>query len=140
MEKEIRKWVKALRSGKYKQGNGRLETEDGFCCLGVACKVFIPKSEQFTDSNGKLDGWFPSAQSNAPEWLKNINHDFEGIVDSPDAVNITKNKTRKHVTLPELNDMYNFSFDEIADLLEAVYIYKVFDVISTIKEQCVLSI
>lgn len=31
------KWVKALRSGKYKQGRGRLYDPDtkSFCCLGV---------------------------------------------------------------------------------------------------------
>ncbi len=36
----MKKWVKALRSGKYKQGQGLLETLDGKnCCLGVLCKV-----------------------------------------------------------------------------------------------------
>lgn len=40
-----RAWVKALRSGKYKQGNGQLmgPTDDGsavvHCCLGVLCEV-----------------------------------------------------------------------------------------------------
>lgn len=30
------KWVDALRSGEYKQGQGYLKTEDGgYCCLGV---------------------------------------------------------------------------------------------------------
>ena len=35
------KWVKALRSGDYKQGNGQLynTTSDSYCCLGVACNV-----------------------------------------------------------------------------------------------------
>jgi hypothetical protein len=30
------RWIKALRSGKYKQGVGALKTESGkYCCLGV---------------------------------------------------------------------------------------------------------
>jgi hypothetical protein len=35
------KWVKALRSGRYKQSVGRLyrDSDNTFCCLGVACNV-----------------------------------------------------------------------------------------------------
>lgn len=37
-----KKWVRALRSGKYKQGKKTLATVDGkFCCLGVACELAI---------------------------------------------------------------------------------------------------
>jgi len=31
--------VTALRSGKYKQSQGHLRTDKGFCCLGVACDI-----------------------------------------------------------------------------------------------------
>jgi len=36
-----KKWVKALRSGKYKQTRGRLRTKNGarHCCLGVLCEL-----------------------------------------------------------------------------------------------------
>ena len=39
-----KKWIKALRSGKYKQGQGALKqsTESGdtyHCCLGVLCEL-----------------------------------------------------------------------------------------------------
>ena len=33
-------WVKALRSGEYKQARGRLRSEDSYCCLGVACDLY----------------------------------------------------------------------------------------------------
>lgn len=52
-----KKWVKALRSGEYIQGNGTLFYDDKYCCLGVAEKVchfkrlltgdHIPKVVQF---------------------------------------------------------------------------------------------
>ena len=29
------KWLKALRSGNYKQTGNELHTPDGYCCLGV---------------------------------------------------------------------------------------------------------
>lgn len=39
------RWIKALRSGKYKQGQGRLRqpTPDGdeYCCLGVLCELAV---------------------------------------------------------------------------------------------------
>lgn len=41
MDKKIkRRWIRALRSGKYEQCKGYLHLEgDGFCCLGVLCDV-----------------------------------------------------------------------------------------------------
>lgn len=38
------KWIKALRSGKFKQGNDYLfeKVTDSYCCLGVACKITMP--------------------------------------------------------------------------------------------------
>lgn len=41
-KKLIRKWVKALRSGKYKQGSEALRNGDTYCCLGVLCDVIDP--------------------------------------------------------------------------------------------------
>ena len=46
MKKEIaKKWIKALRSGKYKQGKGYLKqfnskNEARHCCLGVLCELY----------------------------------------------------------------------------------------------------
>ena len=39
------KWLKALRSGDYKQGNGFLKSENKYCCLGVACVITMPKAK-----------------------------------------------------------------------------------------------
>jgi hypothetical protein len=33
------KWLAALRSGKYQQGEGALNKDGKFCCLGVLCDV-----------------------------------------------------------------------------------------------------
>jgi hypothetical protein len=46
MKKEVaKKWVKALRSGKYKKGTGYLKqynkkNEARYCCLGVLCELY----------------------------------------------------------------------------------------------------
>jgi hypothetical protein len=36
-------WVDALLSGKYPQGQNLLRSEQGYCCLGVACDLFDKK-------------------------------------------------------------------------------------------------
>lgn len=33
------KWAKALESGKYKQATSGLRIGEGYCCLGVLCKI-----------------------------------------------------------------------------------------------------
>lgn len=45
MKPELKtKWIRALRSGKYKQGRGRLRTQkSSMCCLGVLCDITDPK-------------------------------------------------------------------------------------------------
>lgn len=35
-----KKWVEALRSGKFKQGKRHLNANNKFCCQGVACELF----------------------------------------------------------------------------------------------------
>jgi|SRR5580658_10386078 hypothetical protein len=40
MKKDVaKKWVAALRSGKYNKGKGQLQVLDTYCCLGVLCKI-----------------------------------------------------------------------------------------------------
>lgn len=104
----IKTWVKALRSGKFKQTTSSLQDEKGFCCLGVACITSKAKMSRNTD--GYLDGGFPVAQEYAPNWLKTIDDKFEELTG---------------LGLADLNDSRGLTFDEIADCLEAVYIHKV---------------
>lgn len=59
------KWVEALRSGRYKQGQHVLQTPDGkFCCLGVYCDIAgVPMSwgvrEYRTDDGSYVTGSLP---------------------------------------------------------------------------------
>jgi len=111
-------WVKALRSGKYKQTRGVLQDQDGYCCLGVACEVLIPdRTKEVYEMEGitpqyLLRGNMPGEQRFAPDWLDEVDGDFG-------------DKTRHQLT--ELNDTLGFSFDEIADILEMVYKYRVLE-------------
>jgi len=46
MNKLQKKWIKALRSGKYKQGRNYLRTnKNEFCCFGVLCDISEDNAE-----------------------------------------------------------------------------------------------
>ena len=109
---EFKQWITALRSGEYKQTKNTLQDENGYCCLGVACKVVIPEDNQLLKEDKYFSGSFPFHQSYAPRWLKQINDDFY-------------KKTEKALTV--LNDNKHLTFDEIADCLEAVYLLNVME-------------
>ena len=53
MNKKIKtKWLSALRSGEYKQIGSALHVADGYCCLGVLCRVMYPGEEWTVASHG----------------------------------------------------------------------------------------
>lgn len=63
MDKKLKRaWIKALRSGKYKQGPGVLEKVDAKgrvtnCCLGVLCRVAgVRASRPDEAGNRSFDG------------------------------------------------------------------------------------
>lgn len=51
MDANIKKrWVQALRSGKYNQTREELVNQDGFCCLGVLCALYVQDhQDEFED-------------------------------------------------------------------------------------------
>lgn len=44
----VKAWIKALRSGKYLQGQGELYNSEAntYCCLGVACHIVAKKQKK----------------------------------------------------------------------------------------------
>jgi hypothetical protein len=53
------KWVEALRSGKYEQGEGFLRAHDEtYCCLGVLYDVLAPDAQW---EHGE-DAWLPPVE------------------------------------------------------------------------------
>ena len=105
---QYKKWIKALRSGSFSQGKSRLQGSQGYCCLGVACKLLIEEENLKKESGGTLVGNMPrSAQPNAPKWLQDIGD-----------VRFTAANGKQ---LPILNDVDNYTFAQIADVLEKEY-------------------
>lgn len=118
MKREIKaEWLKALRSGEYEQIAGILKGRDaktgkvGYCCLGVLCDVVDP--EGFEDeregvfrhrSYDGLPGEFVDLKAG---------NDYKTIV-----IPALPEDQRDFYELTELNDSGDFTFDQIADLIE----------------------
>lgn len=79
------RWVEALRSGKYKQTEGRLQKCGGYCCLGVAACLIDPNGwdgNEFRGDSHVLDdatmgeiGLSPRAH----DWLTSMNDNGESF-------------------------------------------------------------
>lgn len=108
MNDNAKKWIAALRSGKYTQDVKRLKTEKGHCCLGVLCEVAMENGEP----------WYPGVSREyetiedccgLPENMK----DWAGLRDTMGRVSCGRQPT-----LTSLNDSLGFTFEMIADHLE----------------------
>lgn len=113
------KWIKALRSGKYKQGKSELfnKSEKTYCCLGVLCVVAGIKSTTGKDMFGQKAQMFDGQNSVAPPAAMN----FVGLRTEGGAFEDLEKKYADYITsaLWDLNDAGNLSFNEIADIIEA---------------------
>jgi len=101
-----RKWVKALRSGEYKQSREVLynSLEKGYCCLGVAGVVCGLSNYSIGGDKGQFNTF--SFTDNTLKKYKN-----QGL---PSLLIDTRVTTK----LIELNDEEEYTFDEIADFIE----------------------
>lgn len=92
------KWIKALKSGEYKQGKHYLENNNNYCCLGVAAHLCgisnLHKKQWITDGYKNFD------ISDVPKVL--IGDGSNPVVK----------------TLSRMNDE-DYSFEEIADWIES---------------------
>lgn len=111
------KWVEALRSGDYKQGQNRLNTSGRLCCLGVLCELaveaqVIPPPRESMDSSTK--GLIYGPDHDASRFsLPNAVVKWAGL-DRTDPRPVGDGRQR---SLSQLNDGGK-TFAEIADLIE----------------------
>lgn len=107
MNDNAKAWVAALRSGEYSQGKHALRTDEGFCCLGVACDISgLGEWNERLGFEWEQDGEGYEEQSLLPnhvmEWLGLTSHD--GTINDM-------------TTLASKNDK-GWTFAEIADVIE----------------------
>lgn len=113
------KWVKALRSGKYKQGKGALKKNGNFCCLGVLCDLYIKEyktakwEEKEFPINKRIAFLHPRLNIEEDAVLPMVVSKWAGLRNNTSPSNI---KTSKG-DLTDLNDT-STSFKRIATIIE----------------------
>ena len=108
MKKELKdNWVKALRSGEYKQGRGQLCMDEKYCCLGVLCEVY--------GLTGRLEG----LNNNERSYLMpgGVEGDYRQIYSIPDTSVFGLDRSIA-CTLVNMNDDQCRNFTEIAEYIE----------------------
>ena len=99
-----KKWIKALRSGKYQQGNGYLCKDDKYCCLGILIAVhfgedvFLPAKGHGIENVKAFDGKISYLPS---DFSDQIGLDYS-----------------TEESLIHMNDLDKKTFNEIADYIE----------------------
>jgi hypothetical protein len=108
----MKKWVKALRSGKYTQGKNALHTRaGGYCCLGVLCDLAAQEGK------GKWEGTTDDGDQKFLDRKGNHESSYLPIVVQDWAGVNSKNPVACGVLLSGMNDEGR-SFGEIADVIE----------------------
>lgn len=96
-------WVKALRSGEFKQARKCLRSgENNFCCMGVALNLIDPYGWRHPRGNGSVD-WRSCDTNEIGTSLR-------------EALQIEGTTARR---LADMNDLNGASFKQIADWIEA---------------------
>lgn len=124
MKKEVaKKWVKSLRSGKYKQGEGCLKqtnlkkNKTYHCCLGVLCELY---NEQMTKGKKKklndvVDKYGLHTLNKEVEILPDTVRDWADLKFNTGGFIDPKND--HYDSLAAMNDL-GCSFKEIANTIE----------------------
>ncbi len=114
----LEKWVETLRSDEFTQARHRLRTNEGYCCLGVACELY--RREHLDNSSWfKHNGYFEFEVDNfaavsilpipVSRWLFGVDNCDVGFI------------PELNKSLTELNDTGS-TFKEIADIIERTWV------------------
>jgi len=100
MNKEVKiKWLAALRSGEYKQTIEELQNLEGYCCLGVLCRLAKEDGVNVDVHENIITGGELEDQVNVIDW--------SGLKDVSEVQNLIR-----------MNDEEFADFKEIADHIE----------------------
>ncbi len=112
MNKEIKdRWLAALRSGEYKQTTLYLKDDNGYCCLGVLCDLYLKDNNKEWDIEGLGTLYCEGVEGVLPEQViayAGLNSRNPNLIHDDFGNNV----------ISEYNDTHQLTFSEIADLIE----------------------
>lgn len=117
-----KKWVKALRSGKYKQGRGALCEDEKYCCLGVLCEVAIKDGVKLKKEDSEYSKGYISYSGYGSTLPPKVLKYADMKKDAPVGIIEDHLATDLEDELIYLNDTQKYSFKKIADFIEKNFI------------------
>jgi hypothetical protein len=123
LNENAKKWVAALRSGRFEQGRWKLHflgngvaEPDSYCCLGVACVLAIESGIQLdTVDAGGLRRYADPGGQGSINYLPETVQAWLGLSNSQ---GLYKGENYKVQSLADDNDKRK-TFSEIADIIES---------------------
>lgn len=107
-----KKLAEALKSGKYPKCKDKLETHNGFCCLGVACKIAEEDGVKVIYTEGLLSGTTLNSQKDVLDYFKFNSHSGRSTLTSKYLVNINDFSETFQQVIEALEDPNNKFFTE----------------------------
>lgn len=127
MNPEIKQlWIDALRSGEYEQGAAYLRAvgkdglPDTFCCLGVLTDLAV-KAGVIPEGGPDIVDGLPCRVYGEDAVMNMLPSEVMEWADIETQAGRLKSEVSGLETLWELNDNAKFSFDQIADVIEAQF-------------------
>jgi hypothetical protein len=119
----VKQWIEALRSGNYQQTQYKLRerglNSDSYCCLGVLCEIAKPLLS--LEEGNSLEKYLNVGGYPPEEVLKLLGQNFDIEDDNYKCISV-QIEDKGFIAVHSLNDAYNKSFAEIADLLEQTHL------------------
>jgi hypothetical protein len=134
MNPEIKqKWIAALESGEYRQGENYLQNKDNcFCCLGVLCDIYAKENNvEWTKSDDYGNPWSPvttgpnmihdngrTLPSEVMKWAE-IGEDSPGESIFLENIQVDSDSDEvRGMLITELNDECGWDFKRLANLIK----------------------
>lgn len=120
MNANAKKWVKALKSGKYKRAKGWLRRTDekgaaSYCCLGLACELY---RQATGDGEWTKDNLFKSGRTKEEAGLPRRVRKWLGLKDKVDDGLVGLPHKHRFSSLAHVNDAKGGGLKRAAAVIE----------------------